>query len=564
MKKILLVFTAFSFIAANTQTLKTFTGQFSCGKTQYGSATYTYYEDSETHEYVKKGLFNFSFNGKGDYQGYNQTVRGSFNKEGLKTGLWSYNIVMTDYGTSNPYYTGTVTLTANYKDGYANGPWKEVISYKTRKKYYLYSKLVWEPYTQLKTTNITMNFKEGNLVNGISINDQFTNFSATGSYDDNSLCIGTWTINDAGWGMNRELVYKDNFLYELIPRDNQGKVNQYAYEKYQSGYDEIIKAKAMSLSERENKGIAIDTLYGSNCMATKNIIDYINKLLSNDYFLYSFIGGDLTYEERAYGGGEIKLTKHNYKPLIETQNSTSNQDINQVAYQFKQAEEFLAKGDTLNSLGYYSIIDLNELKPQDRVLINDRVNLLTPIVKNLIVNRIEEQNELKLYCKALEDSFLLERNWFEPKLDYIHCYNEVLDVNDKYNFEIKQAVKNSESTEIVNIGKNYYKVFKGNIHDLRTKLDSVKSDYNSFKSSYNAIRIQIVNNKEKLDSLSKNISNDSKLDIVKNTLQKVEQGSYIRHNVYDLTLREISQKINEKLENVNLLITDCIEKISKK
>ena len=287
-----------------SQTLKTFNGIFNAGLLPNGTATYTYYEDPITHEYLKQGAFKYSFIGKGDYAGYNVTVTGSFNK-GLKNGAWSYVIAMTDFGSGNPYMTGTISLTSNYKNGYADGNWKEVMSYKNRKKYLTYGKYSWEPYEALKTMTASMNFKNGKLAGPVNINNEFTNFKVTGNYDNNSLCTGTWIINDMGWGNNKELIYKDNFLYEFIGRNNSGEVN--GNEKHQADYDNLVKAKGMTSNERQDAGLIIDTVCGGDlCAATNNIKDYFPKFLSPDYFLYEFIGGDLTYKEGFKGGCNLK------------------------------------------------------------------------------------------------------------------------------------------------------------------------------------------------------------------------------------------------------------------
>ena len=79
-------------LSAYCQTLKTFNGTFNDGKLQNGTAVYTYYEDPNTHEYLKQGAFKYTFTGKGDYQGYDQTITGNFEK-GLKNGTGTMALV---------------------------------------------------------------------------------------------------------------------------------------------------------------------------------------------------------------------------------------------------------------------------------------------------------------------------------------------------------------------------------------------------------------------------------------------------------------------------------------
>ena len=381
MKKILSILMTLLTLSTFSQTLKTFNGAFSDGKLQNGIAVYTYYEDPETHEYLKQGSFKYTFNGKGDYVGYNQTITGNFEK-GLKTGTWTYSITMSDFGSKNPYFTGTISLVSNYINGYADGNWKEVRSYKTRNKYFSYGKYIWEAFGPVKTMTINMNFKNGYIVGSVNINDEFDNFKATGNYDNNSLCIGTWFINDMGWGKNRELIYKDNYLYEFIARSNSGAVEE-GTTKYQFGYDNLIKARVLTKEEREEAGLNIDTICGgTSCAATNNIQSYFPKLFSVDYFLYEFIGGDLSFKEGFKGGCDIQINKSNYSNL------KSIREYIDGEYSFNTS-------DWLNAYKNLSEIKLNILKPSDKNIIKNKLS----IVENKLDSQILDYKANELYFK---------------------------------------------------------------------------------------------------------------------------------------------------------------------
>ncbi|GGC95209.1 hypothetical protein GCM10011508_23020 [Flavobacterium lutivivi] len=395
MKKIFTIIISLIAINAIGQTLKSFNGPFTDGKTQNGTAVYTYYEDPDTREYLKQGAFKYTFNGKGDYQGYDQTITGNFEK-GLKHGTWTYTIIMTDFGSGNPYYTGTVTLVANYKNGYADGNWKEVRSYKQRKKFLSYGQYKWDPFGPVKTMTINMNFKNGYLVGAVSINDEFANFKATGSYDNNGLAIGTWIINDMGWGKNRELIYKDNYLYEFVARSNQGEVLE-GSTKYQKGYDNLDSAKSMTPTEREEAGISIDTICGGSCAATNNIQEYFNKLLVNDYFLYDFIKGDLTYKEGIKGGCDIQVRQTNFTALSE------NSD-------FKNAEDAFNKGELIKAYDFYSKIKLDNIKPSERSKVTGKIAELNPKVEALIESYHANGEFFQQYIKSQYDSLVADFN----------------------------------------------------------------------------------------------------------------------------------------------------------
>lgn len=305
----------------NTQAIglgtKTFNGQFNGGL-----AKYTYYEDPITHAYIKDGLFSYSYTG----ENYSQTVSGSYTK-GLKTGVWSNKFTMKDFrktdvwGNNERFCTGTVTLVANYYNGYANGNWKEICSYKGRIKYTHYdgSFRSWGNFEPVQTLIINMNFKNGFIVGAVYINDEFKNFMAKGNYDTNSLCDGTWIINNRFENFNNELIYKNNILYEFISRDNSGNL-RFNAEKYQENYDNLMNLKSLSPAEYNKTGVYIDTICGEHCNATKYIFEYYHNLFDRDYFPYDGIDGDLSYNESWIstsgkgftgfrGGCELKVMK---------------------------------------------------------------------------------------------------------------------------------------------------------------------------------------------------------------------------------------------------------------
>lgn len=487
MKQLFTIIISLVAINVSGQTLKTFNGAFTDGKTQNGTAVYTYYEDPDTREYLKQGTFKYTFNGKGDYQGYDQTITGNFEK-GLKHGTWTYSITMTDFGSNNPYYTGTVTLVANYKNGYADGNWKEVRSYKQRKKYLMYGQYKWEAFGPVKTMTINMNFKNGYIVGAVNINDEFANFKATGSYDNNGLAIGTWVINDMGWGKNRELIYKDNYLYEFVARSNQGEVLE-GSTKYLNGYESLLKAKAMTSSEREESGISIDTICGNYCAATNNIQEYFKKLLVNDYFLYEFIKGDLTYKEGIKGGCDIQVRQTNFSALSE------NND-------FKNAEEAYNKGELVKAYDFYSKIKIDNIKPSERSKVTGRIAELNPKVEALIESYHANGEFFQQYIKSQYDSLLTDfkstKQNFKIKTvteynQYSYKYEEKKPQSISYNCDCikpwdEQYVSNA--TECFKKNPNYYEPYHKAITEYFFKVNKVLDDEES------AVKRSSINNFE--------------------------------------------------------------------
>jgi hypothetical protein len=409
-KSFFVLFTLFSMCLMG-QTLKTFNGPFQDGKNQNGTAVYNYFEDPNTREYLKQGEFKYTFIGEGEYKGYDQTITGTFDK-GLKNGTWTYVINMTDFGNDNPYYTGKVYLIAHYKNGYADGNWKEVCEYKSRKKYYQYGQYSWDSFGPTKSMTISMNFNNGNLVGAVNINDEFLKFIAEGSYSDNGFATGTWLIQNMGWGDRKELIYTDNFLYEFVARDNSGEVLDGSM-KYQKSFDNFNKAKSLNAFEREELGIRIDSICGSSCAATNNIQDYFSKLLSNDYFLYEYIKGDLTYKQGLLGGCEYQVKEMNYSQLSENEN-------------YKKAEEALAKNDLIRALELYNYVDLNGIKPSEREIVNKKKIELKPKVDSLV--NLYEMNSERFFkiIKSEHDSIELDFNILKQnfKMKPIKVYNQ--------------------------------------------------------------------------------------------------------------------------------------------
>lgn len=406
MKKINLLLYLFLIlpIGVKSQNLQVFNGDFSCGLAQNGKAKYTYYEDPETHNYLKQGVFAFSIIGKGNLAGLNQTINGSFDK-GLKNGLWTYKTIMTNMSAGNYYYTGTISLIANYKNGYANGNWKLIRSYK--------SKTWYTAYGPLKTMTVSMNFLNGSLVGNVSIVDEFGNFKATGNYDNNSMCVGTWKIDDFGWNKHRELIYKDNVLYEFVARDNNGEV-QSGTTKYQEKYDNFSKAKAIPDNEKEDAEFQIVTdCGGDNSAATNNIKEYFKKLLSNSDFLYEQIGGDLTYKEGFKGGCEFSVSKTNFTPLAD------NND-------YKIAEALNDKNKILEAFTQYLKINLKTIKPSEIKLVSEKISLIKPKISELIATYHANSKFFSESIKDQSDSLLTDFNSLKKdfKIKSVKEYNK--------------------------------------------------------------------------------------------------------------------------------------------
>lgn len=385
-------------LQVKAQKLVTYNGAYDDGRLQNGSAIYTYYEDPDSREYVKQGAFKYSFKGVGSYTGFDQTITGNF-KEGLKNGLWKYTITMKDFGTNNSYSTGSITLQSNYKDGYAHGKWIEIISYKKRSKLLTRSGYIWGPWEQLQTTSIEMNFDNGFYTGNVTINDGFKNKKINGKYDDESYADGTWTMTSPSG--SKEYVYKDKCYYQFLERDSKGQiVPQYmGYENGASQYQNIVKfekeyelvKKALLYSEAER----IDNGYSfvnTSSWATDLIKEYVNSLFENQYFLYKYIGGDLSYEKGFMGGIQLNAEYTEYFPI-------SDIPI------YREAEKAFTAKNYIEALNFYNQLDNDKIKPSDNKLLQQKIKNTKALADNQISNYIAEKEFYETYINDKFSTF---------------------------------------------------------------------------------------------------------------------------------------------------------------
>jgi hypothetical protein len=283
-----------------------------------------------------------------------------------------------------------------------------------------------------------------------------------------------------GWGKNRELIYKDNFLYEFIARSNSGEVES-GSTKYLNGYDNLLKAKQMTAIEREETGLLIDTVCGGKCAATNNIQEYFKKLLVNDYFLYEFIKGDLTYQEGIKGGCDVQIKTVKYTPIAEL-------DL------FKKAEEYYNSGDLIQAYTTYSSIKLYEtdyyyyIKPSERDIIKNKISELYPKVEALIETYHANGEFFPQYIKSQYDSLVADFNTTKQnfKIKTVTEYNQY---TYKHEEKRPQSVNYScdclkpwdeqyasNATECFKKNPNYYEPYQKAITECYFKFDKALDD----------------------------------------------------------------------------------------
>tara|TARA_B110000114_G_scaffold142919_1_gene151269 strand:+ start:283 stop:2124 length:1842 start_codon:yes stop_codon:yes gene_type:complete len=397
------------------QTLKTFNGSFPNGKSQPGTASYKYYEDPQTREYIKQGAFKYSIIGKDDLKGLKQTISGNYEK-GLKQGTWTYKLIMNDYFLGYYHATGTITLISNYKNGLADGNWTYYTKNKTRK----YSNYTgWGEYRPEEVVNASMNFVEGKVVGNVDINAVGV-FTAKGSYDEDSYSVGKWKLNLLDKNQTYEIIYKNKFMTDFIGRNGSGQIldgstslnpelNAERNQKY-------LDLREKSTEELEMDGYELDTVCSGN-IPTKYIQPYFKMMMSSDWFLYKFIKGDLTYDYNSiHGGCNIVVNKIDFSQIENIQgyekaeklfNSGLYMDAitsyRKVKRYIKTYNGYRYKKSDLKRLDKNLQISLDKADSLSKVLISGRE--VDSLSGNLYVWKKEEINKISEFVEAQKTYF---------------------------------------------------------------------------------------------------------------------------------------------------------------
>lgn len=428
------------------QTLKTFNGSFPNGKSQPGTASYKYYEDPQTREYIKQGAFKYSIIGKDDLKGLKQTISGNYEK-GLKQGTWTYKLIMNDYFLGYYHATGTITLISNYKNGLADGNWTYYTKNKTRK----YSNYTgWGEYRPEEVVNASMNFVDGKVVGNVDINAVGV-FTAKGSYDEDSYSVGKWKLNLSDKNQTYEIIYKNKFMTDFIGRNGSGQIldgstslnpelNAERNQKY-------LDLREKSTEELEMDGYELDTVCSGN-IPTKYIQPYFKMMMSSDWFLYKFIKGDLTYDYNSiHGGCNIVVNKIDFSQIENIQgyekaeklfNSGLYMDAitsyRKVKRYIKTYNGYRYKKSDLKRLDKNLQISLDKADSLSKVLISGRE--VDSLSGNLYVWKKEEINKISEFVEAQKT--------------YFYGYLKEGAINSINDLSIDDALKKNKSTTYFN------------------------------------------------------------------------------------------------------------------
>lgn len=527
-------------INTSAQKVVTHTGTFDDGRyNNNGIATYTYYENPDTREYIKHGPFKYTFKGSGGYIGFNQTITGNF-KNGLKNGTWIYTINLIDahidydhstylgsngaFDNNHNYSTGSITLQANYKDGIAHGKWKEVISYKQRPKFYIRNSYAWGPFGKQITTTIELNFNDGKYIGEVNINDGFYSSKITGKYDNSSYADATWV--SASPSQSEEYVYKDRCYYQYLKRDSKGQIESGDFVKFEKEYEMVKKALSYSEDERIDNGYS---LINKKSWATEIIKNYTNELLNNEYFLYKNIGGDLSYENGFAGGFQLNAEQKEYIPLLDIQ-------------QYMDAEKLVGEKNYIIALINYSQIQQDKIKPSEKKNLIQKIDEVNKLAEDQASNFI---NESKFYKDYYNNKFTSFKNSFDSAISMI---NLNLNIYTKYQSAGYQGAAQGGIYEKANYNSRFIKSLEwGTKFYARPILDNPY--YYEYSSDGKKVAGYVFS-ESIIDSYDDMISK-----IISGMLQK-EKEDYKKDSYYDLKVyrREILNSINTAAGKVAFIL----------
>jgi hypothetical protein len=124
-----LVLTLLSAIPVSAQVKKIHSGPYELtGFLSNQKATYSYYENAASEDWIMDGPFQYNGSAHGVFNGSClYAVKGTFSK-GLRVGQWISTITYKDWplygsGSANTYFSGTIKLQHSYTNGRPHGSW---------------------------------------------------------------------------------------------------------------------------------------------------------------------------------------------------------------------------------------------------------------------------------------------------------------------------------------------------------------------------------------------------------------------------------------------------------
>lgn len=385
-----------------SQKTSKYDGPFVNGQKTPGHASYTYLVDASGKQ-VKHGSFRYSVKVKEEDYRVNHSFSGNY-KQGLKNDQWNYQVNTKDYPKDDQgyYYTTTMLLTANYVAGMPNGKWTYSIFEQRRKKVIENNKYEWTDYEDVKDVKISIKFKNGIIIDTLTIVDKF-GYSITTISNDAGFLVDSFLVNSAS--KNMEFVFSDGFLTRELTKE--GKWNSYLHHDY------YLKNKAL-----EGKAYTLKSLsyFDENGCLIKKYLD--ENIFNANIFIFRYIDGDKIIR---WDNSKISFTV-DYKGLYHREMESS----------LNKNEEFKIQGIYKSKTNIERIYnDLNSqvknsTNKEEMISRRDKVGLL-----------LEKLKSMACLANSSKSEFMIDE------------LKRISEANCKYSFPQKPQIKTRE--ELLNI-----------------------------------------------------------------------------------------------------------------
>ncbi len=384
MKKFLAVWLIGVITVSSTfsQVTKQFSGNYANGK-----ATYSYYIDPATQDFVKHGVFKYTTS-----TGF--TITGSF-ANGKRNGNWLFkttanNTKTTRYILGEKVFVtvnGSEVISVNYKNGLYNGSFSLTKNYTTKVKNKYGGD---EPLFNSKVNTIVKaNFKDGKLVGSVYIKDD--DFELKGQYSDDSYCAGTWTVTQPSKNIYETHQYKNSYLVVRNDRDENGRLSESSINLSQA-YADFEPFMNQPKEVQFENDFDVNTLCNDNVgYTTYRVIKYIYNFyeegnLTND------LEGDLSSLESADWGGCTNVIK-DFRDVPSFYSTDEGKSLLEVK----------ADGDVFKLIEELDDVKLENIKPSERMALTKLKDSLNAILPDLINKAQENFTEVNEQIKQIED-----------------------------------------------------------------------------------------------------------------------------------------------------------------
>lgn len=403
MKLLVLVLLQFVITFAIGQKTERFDGEFYNGISIKGTANYTYYTDSNNKN-IKHGSFRYSAREKTDSWRYSHSISGSYDN-GLKDGIWTYNLVSKDFDKDQYgyFFDVEVQLTAAYSKGNPQGKWQYHCLISKHKRIAKQGKFRNTDESITENINIALNWKNGVLIDSLIINDLLKQTISI-SMDDRGFLNGAYSIE------TKSKIDTKNYEAGILASTIKGGIEETdveyaAYKKLKSPESQVKKKKNSVLSQKPN-----------------DIETYLNKYIYNEvYFMSRYIDGDLLLiTDKKFGDFIVKYKGLYYfelSPILNSKELEIDNDIKVKYEKIKQAEWQVNQNIRKN--------------PKVQRYIDDKLRITTALKE---YDRFEcQMSYYKKYVsleKLLKDGQykcfnMPDADKFKTKIDYLNSLNEM-------------------------------------------------------------------------------------------------------------------------------------------